>query len=240
MLAPFSDDLETIDIDGDGIIDKWINVFTRFDELDGKFIIEWSRALNGYDETTEETFQVILYNQNSMPTETEDGVIDFQYLEIEDVDVTKNYSTVGIEAPLKNYGLQYAFNNVYASGAALLEDGRAIRFSTNSPDNYISELSLNDNINPQGFEIENAYPNPFNPLVNIEINIYNAKSFLIKVYDIMGREINVIRNGLMTPGKYKLTWNGTNSTGNPVSSGTYFIVIQADQKKEVKKLLFLK
>ncbi len=41
-------------------------------------------------------------------------------------------------------------------------------------------------------------------------------------------------------GKYKLTWNGTNSTGYPVSSGTYFIVIQADQKKEVKKLLFLK
>ena len=166
--------------------------------------------------------------------------LDFQYLEIEDVDVTKNYSTVGIEAPLKNYGLQYAFNNVYASGAAPLEDGRAIRFSTNSPDNYISELSLNDNINPQGFEIENAYPNPFNPLVNIEINIYNSKSFLIKVYDIMGREINIIRNGLMAPGKYKLTWNGTNSAGNPVSSGTYFIVIQADQKKEVKKLLFLK
>ncbi|MFL3008767.1 MAG: C25 family cysteine peptidase [Candidatus Neomarinimicrobiota bacterium] len=240
MLAPFSDDLETIDTDGDGIIDKWINVFTRFDELDGKFIIEWSRALNGYDETTEETFQVILYNHNSMPTETEDGVIDFQYLEIEDVDVTKNYSTVGIEAPLKNYGLQYAFNNVYASGATPLEDGLAIRFSTNSPENYISELSLHDNINPQGFEIEKAYPNPFNPLVNIEINIYNSKSFLIKVYDIMGREINTIRNGLMAPGKYKLTWNGTNSTGNPVSSGTYFIVTQADQKREVKKILFLK
>ena len=76
--------------------------------------------------------------------------------------------------------------------------------------------------------------------MNIEINIYNSKSFLIKVYDIMGKEINVIRNGLMAPGKYKLTWNGTNSTGNPVSSGTYFIVIQADQKKEVKKLLLLK
>ena len=67
-----------------------------------------------------------------------------------------------------------------------------------------------------------------------------TESFLIKVYDIMGREINVIRNGLMTPGKYNLTWNGTNSIGNPVSSGTYFIVIQADQKKEFKKLLFLK
>jgi hypothetical protein len=240
MLAPFSDDLETIDSDGDGVTDIWINVFTRFDEADGKFIIEWSRALNGYDETTEETFQVILYNQSSMETESQDGVIDFQYLEIEDVDVTKNYSTVGIEAPLKNYGLQYAFNNVYASGAAPLENGRSIRFTTSSPANYISELSIKDHLSPKGFEIERAYPNPFNPLINIQINIYKSNLFLINVYDIMGREINVLKNGLMAPGKYQLTWNGTNSAGNPISSGTYFIVIQSDQKREIQKLLFLK
>jgi hypothetical protein len=240
MLAPFSDDLETVDSDNDGEIDIWINLYTRFDEVDGRFIIEWSRALNGYDETTEETFQVILYDQNSMPTETQDGVIDFQYLEIADVDVTKNYSTVGIEAPLKNYGLQYVFNNVYSPGAAPLEDGRAIRFSTNSPDNYISELSLENILNPDGFNIGKGYPNPFNPISNFEVDVYKTQLISIKVFDIMGREINVIKNGLMIPGQYNLSWNGTNSLGNIVSSGTYFIVTQTAQKKQIQKLLFLK
>ena len=92
MLAPFSDDLETIDTNDDGEIDVWIHVYTWHDEANGRFIIEWSRALNGYDEVTEETFEIILYDQNAMPTESGNGVIDFQYLEIEDVDATKNYS----------------------------------------------------------------------------------------------------------------------------------------------------
>ena len=91
MLAPFSDDLETIDTNNDGQIDKWVDVYTSYDDSNGRFIIEWSRALNGYDEVTEETFEIILYDQSAMPTESGNGVIDFQYLEVEDVDVTKNY-----------------------------------------------------------------------------------------------------------------------------------------------------
>ena len=102
LVAPFSDDLETVDTNNDGFIDIWINVYTLHDQENGRYIIEWSRALNGYDETTEETFQIILYDQVSMPTNTGDGVIEFQYLEIENVDATKNYSTVGIESPSKN------------------------------------------------------------------------------------------------------------------------------------------
>ena len=131
--------------DGDGNIDRWIIVYSWYDEENGRFIIEWSRALNGYDEITEETFEIILYDQISMPTETGDGVIDFQYLHIDDVDVTKNYSTVGIESPNKNYGLQYVFNNVYSPGAAPLSDGLAIRFTTESPDNYVGPLDVDDN-----------------------------------------------------------------------------------------------
>ena len=67
-------------------------------------------------------------------------------VEVEDVDVTKNYSTVGIEAPEKNYGLQYVFNNVYAPGAAPLANERAIRFTTESPSNYVESLAIEDNI----------------------------------------------------------------------------------------------
>ena len=215
-------------------------LYRMFDELDGKFIIEWSRALNGYDETTEETFQVILYNQNSMATVTEDGVIDFQYLEIEDVDVTKNYSTVGIEAPLKNYGLQYAFNNVYASGAALLEDGRAIRFSTNSPDNYISELSLNDNINPQGFEIENAYPNPFNGKVKFDFSVDAPELVTFNVYDINGRMIVDELIMSSSKGYHQVSWDGRNRHGDLVSSGVYYYTFTLPERVVRGKITYLK
>jgi len=240
LLAPFSDDLETIDTNGDDEIDVWINVYTWHDEANGRFIIEWSRALNGYDEETEETFEIILYNQNAMPTASGDGVIDFQYLEIEDVDVTKNYSTVGIESPTKNYGLQYVFNNVYAPGAAPLADERAIRFTTEKPDNYVAPLAIDDEMNPHEFALSPAYPNPFNPVTHLDLKIPSVEHVNITIVNILGREVVELQNGTMVPGHYKISWNGANHFETQVASGTYFAVVKYGEKTKVQKLLFLK
>ena len=240
LLAPFSDDLETIDSDGDGYIDTWINIYTWSNAENGQFIIEWSRALNGYDEETEETFQIILHDQNSITTSDGNGVIDFQYLEIYDVDVTKNYSTVGIEAPEKNYGTQYVFNNVYAPGASPLENGRVIRFTTQAPSNYVSSLDLDEKIVVDYFELGSAYPNPFNPVTNFDLSIYKRENVEIFIVDLLGRKVAEIYRGYLIEGKYKFSWNGKDKNGRPLSSGTYFTVAKSDRKKSIKKILLLK
>ena len=240
LLAPFSDDLETIDTDGDGDIDRWINVYSWYDQENGRYIIEWSRALNGYDEITEETFEIVFYDQSAMPTETGDGVIDFQYLHVNDVDVTKNYSTVGIEAPNKNYGLQYVFNNVYSAGAAPLEDGLAIRFTTESPDNYVAPLNVDENIIVDEFELGNAYPNPFNPETNFNLLIPHSSQVSIRIFDILGKQVSTIHQGALVKGYHKFAWNGKNNQGVTLSSGTYFVMVKNDKNIKIKKLLMLK
>ena len=240
LIAPFSDDLETIDTDGDGSIDRWINIYSFYDQSNGRFIIEWSRALNGYDEITEETFEIIFYDQSSMPTETGDGVIDFQYLHIDDVDVTKNYSTVGIESPNKDYGLQYAFNNVYSPGAAILQDGRAIRFTTQSPDNYVAPLNIDENITIDQFHLGNAYPNPFNPTTNFNLIVEKTGDATINIIDILGRQVATIYQGVLVKGHYNFSWDGKNNSGMTLGSGAYFTVVKMDKKIEIQKLLMLK
>ena len=240
MLAPFSDDLETIDTNNDGEIDVWIKVFTWYDEENERFIIEWSRALNGYDEVTEETFEIILYDQNTMPTESGDGVIEFQYLEIQDVDVTKNYSTVGIESPTKNYGTQYVFNNVYSPGAAPLANERVIRFTTEAPDNYVASLTLDNKLTPNDFILSPAYPNPFNPVAHFDLIIPYGEFVKMTVFDILGREVIILKNRMMAPGQYKIAWHGVDNFGKPVSSGSYFLVMKYGEKTKVQKLVFLK
>ena len=240
LLAPFSDDLETIDTDGDGSIDKWINVYSWYDQSNGRFIIEWSRALNGYDEITEETFEIIFYDQSTMPTETGDGVIDFQYLHVEDVDVTKNYSTVGIESPNKDYGLQYVFNNVYAPGAATLEDGRSIRFTTESPDNYVGPLNVDEKITVDQFRLGNPYPNPFNPVTNFDLIVGKTGDATITIIDILGRQVADIHQGVLVKGHYNFSWDGKNNLGMALGSGAYFTVVKIDKKIEIQKLLMLK
>ncbi|MBA65533.1 MAG: hypothetical protein CMG55_07010 [Candidatus Marinimicrobia bacterium] len=240
LLAPFSDDLETIDTDGDGNIDKWINVYSWYDQSNGRFVIEWSRALNGYDEMTEETFEIIFHDQSSIPTETGDGVIDFQYLHIDDVDVTKNYSTVGIEAPDKDYGLQYVFNNVYSPGAAPLEDGRVIRFTTQSPDNYVGPLGIDERITSEQFRLGLPYPNPFNPTTSFDLMVENTADVTITIIDILGRQVANIYQGVLVNGHYNFSWNGKNNLGMTLGSGTYFTVVKVDKKIGIQKILMLK
>tara|TARA_B100001989_G_C24488737_1_gene438366 strand:- start:438 stop:1193 length:756 start_codon:yes stop_codon:yes gene_type:complete len=240
MLAPFSDDLETIDSNDDGNIDTWVNVYTRYDQHEGRFIIEWSRALNGYDEVTEETFQVILYDEAEISTQSGDGIIEFQYLDINDVDVTKNYSTVGIESPDKSDGLQYVFNNVYSDGAATLENGRAIRFTTEAPSNYVGTLDLAAENVPNDFSLSAPYPNPFNPVAKIDLKVADATDLDVTIFDLMGREVRKLHLGFIVPGQYQFSWKGKNEAGNYVSSGTYFLVANTKSSVQTQKLVFLK
>ena len=233
LLAPFWDDLEVVN-------GNKIKVYTYYDQINDKFIIEWSRALNGYDEVTEETFEIILHGQSSINTLTNDGVIDFQYLSIADVDVTKNYSTVGLEAPEKNYGTQVVFNNNYSPGIATLQDNRVYRFTTNSPDNYIAALELEESTIPNNFKVFNAYPNPFNPNINISIETSVNTDLVVKIYNLEGKIISHIFKGKVSQGLHSFHWDAINSNGNGISSGTYFLVVEGGKFRDTQKILFIK
>ncbi len=234
VLAPFWDDLEVINNDS-------IRVFTKYEQNNGRFIIEWSRALNGFDEVTEETFAIYLYDQDAIPTESGDGVIEFHYLDIADIDADKNYSTIGIEDHTKNEGIQYAFNNTYAPGAAQLQNQRSIRFTTESPINYVSSLSINDDeYLPIGFQIFPAYPNPFNPSTTISYQLPKISDVKISIFDLRGNEVVVLSSERKSSGKYNVQWQGIDRFGKSVSSGTYFVVLEALNSRKIQKILFIK
>ena len=233
ILAPFWDDLEVINNDS-------IRVYTSHDEVNGRFIIEWSRSLNGFDEVTEETFAIHLYDQTAMPTESADGVIEFHYLEIADIDADKNYATVGIEDHTKNEGIQYVFNNDYAPGAAELAQERAIRFTTEAPANYVAPLGMEDENLPTGFQLMPAYPNPFNPVTTIRYQLPTASNVRMTVYDILGREVKVLLHEHKNSGTHALQWSGTNRFGQPVASGTYFLIMEALNFNQIQKVLLIK
>ncbi len=233
LLAPFWDDLEVINNDS-------IRVYTKHDEDNGRFIIEWSRALNGFDETTEETFAIHLYDQTAMPTESGDGVIEFHYLDVADIDADKNYATVGIEDHTKNEGIQYVFNNGYAPGAAELSNERAIRFTTEAPANYVAPLGTEEENLPTGFQLLPAYPNPFNPVTTVRYQLPISSEVKMTVYDILGREVVVLLHGQKNAGIHNIQWNGTNRFGQSVASGTYFVVMKALNFNQIQKVLLIK
>jgi len=62
----------------------------------------------------------------------------------------------------------------------------------------------------------------------------NSK-IVMKVYDILGREIATLVNGMQSAGKYTVEWNAQNSPG-----GVYFYRLSAGSYTETKKLILLK
>ncbi len=88
---------------------------------------------------------------------------------------------------------------------------------------------------PETTQLMDAYPNPFNPQTNIEYNLENDSFVSIRVFDLQGREIDSLLKGNQLAGFHNVVWNAQDYT-----SGTYFIVMQAGQITQTKKVVLLK
>ncbi len=94
---------------------------------------------------------------------------------------------------------------------------------------------------PCGFEMLNNYPNPFNPSTNIEFSLPVDSRVSVKVFDILGREIEELFKGISGPEKLRINWNAAN-----LPSGVYMIKLEAysidgnEHFSALKKALLLK
>jgi Secretion system C-terminal sorting domain len=83
--------------------------------------------------------------------------------------------------------------------------------------------------------LSEAYPNPFNPTTTISYSITNDGLVIIKVYDILGREIATLANEEKPVGTYRVNFNG-----DRLASGIYFYSLQTNGKVITKKMLLIK
>jgi hypothetical protein len=101
--------------------------------------------------------------------------------------------------------------------------------------NSDSNMNISNNVNPNNFSIKSIYPNPFNPIINIEYELLEPASIQFGIYNIKGAEIDRIYAGYKQPGFYTTIWNGEN-----YSSGMYFIVLENESKSLMRKMVLLK
>jgi hypothetical protein len=112
---------------------------------------------------------------------------------------------------------------------------------------YILQNDLITNIHygsetPSTYFIYQNYPNPFNPSTKIRFSVPQRSSVLIKVFDILGNEIETLVNKEKPAGNYEITWNAAN-----LPSGIYFYRLQvypanggAGSFVETNKMILLK
>lgn len=93
---------------------------------------------------------------------------------------------------------------------------------------------------PGEMVLEQNYPNPFNPSTNIRFQVPNPGVVILKIYDVVGREIETLVDQGMSAGTFSTTWDGRNSTGSQVGSGVYFYRLQVTGHAITKRMLLLR
>jgi hypothetical protein len=93
---------------------------------------------------------------------------------------------------------------------------------------------------PLVYSLEQNYPNPFNPGTTIEYSVPRRSIVRIDVFNLLGQKVRTLLDREQPAGSYTITWDGTNTTGQPVSTGVYFYRFQAGDSFQTKKMLLLK
>ena len=90
------------------------------------------------------------------------------------------------------------------------------------------------------FVLKDNYPNPFNPLTLINYELLSDGLVNITIYDMMGRKVKTLVNGLQTVGYKSIMWNATDDKNEPVSAGLYLYTMQVGGSRQAKKMVLLK
>jgi len=88
---------------------------------------------------------------------------------------------------------------------------------------------------PAGFTLQQNYPNPFNATTTISFALSEPQFVYIKVYDLLGREVQTLVNEQRHAGMHAVDFNGS-----LLSSGIYFYRLQAGYFTESKRMILLK
>lgn len=110
---------------------------------------------------------------------------------------------------------------------------------------YVSVKQISSNV-PEQFSLSQNYPNPFNPLTKIKFDVpagRNGNREIVKiiVFDILGKEIEVLVNEELSPGTYEVDFEGSN-----LPSGVYYYKLEVSDPStplrvtETKKMVLVK
>ncbi len=156
-----------------------------------------------------------------------------------------NFATGQISAadpfPAARIGMtaQTLNDTIYVAGGY----GSNANFPTNSVEIYVPtivgiespELAI-----PRKFVQIAGYPNPFNGVIKLEIELGSAVQGELAIYDISGRKINTLSRGSFPAGIRLFQWDGRNRYNNQMPSGVYFAVLNGGDVFQQLKMVYVK
>ncbi|WP_158607328.1 MBG domain-containing protein [Rhodohalobacter sp. SW132] len=125
----------------------------------------------------------------------------------------------------------------------LLESGEEAEATLTEPHTtyelYVGEMNFllekQEELMPVEFALEQNYPNPFNPSTNIRYSVPGQEHVRLEVYDIMGRRVMVLQDGIQQAG-----WHNVHFNAGSLASGVYFYRLTAGEAMKVGRMTLIK
>jgi hypothetical protein len=99
----------------------------------------------------------------------------------------------------------------------------------------LNKIQAEITVIPDQFSLKPAYPNPFNPVTTFDYAIPYDAYVVIKAFDVRGKEVAELVNGMIEEGNHKVVWDASK-----LSSGMYFVRMTSGDFKAVQKIVFVK
>jgi hypothetical protein len=99
----------------------------------------------------------------------------------------------------------------------------------------ITEVEPVDNTVPNNFKLAQNYPNPFNPSTTVKFSIPQTTKVLLKVYDMLGREVATLIDSEKAAGNYEVNFDASK-----YASGVYVYTLSAGNYQSTKKMMLMK
>ena len=90
---------------------------------------------------------------------------------------------------------------------------------------------------PSEFALHENYPNPFNPETSIVYDLPQSSHVVLAVYDLQGKGVVRLADGLEDAGRHTVSWDGRDQRGRLLTSGVYVYRIQTGELSESRKLV---
>ena len=158
---------------------------------------------------------------------------------------------VMINSVLTNENGEYHFYNIsnnnyilkpQKEGYTFFPDSLEVKINCNNfkIDDIIAYSPVNVENGAFRFNIHSPFPNPFNTSTTIQYEIPDNRHVKLLIYNILGKQINVLQDGFLSAGTHSTVWIGKEKNGNSVSSGIYLFKIIAGEHISLKKVMLLR
>ena len=105
---------------------------------------------------------------------------------------------------------------------------------------YPAGVDSDGSLIPKKFALYDNFPNPFNPTTQIAVDLPEAASTKITVWNIMGQKVATLHSGDLSAGHHVVNFDGRDRNGKQLTSGMYFYRVTAGKYNAIKKMTLLK